>query len=561
VKRSWWTGISFLFLVGVGLRLWGWFSQMLLDDEWHALNFVFNRSLGQVALQQGLGANSIPVNLYTWIVLHSTGWSEPMLRLPSLLAGIAALIVVPVMVRRVWGDAVALVTAALLAISPVVIFYSRIARPYAPVMLLGSASVLFTLVWLKEGKRRDIVLSSVCGSFAIYYHLYAAIPVFAPLAVAVVAVAIPRLGLAVTSERAVSDLTVAVGILGVLVGVLVVLPNVTNPWWADVHGVDHATWQTAHTTLSLVAGTRHAMLETLTLALMLSGFFLIFGESKTVGLALAAPFFLFFLAMENTTQEGAHAAIQVARYGITFLPLSFIAIAMTAVKVGNLIRHISDRWGAYVVRIAAVSVWLPYLATSPLWVTYAYPNNFTNHSAFQYNYEPIRWEDRSPERELRPGVSMRYADIPRFYFDRSLQAKGIIEYPVMVGDQFNVYFYYQHFHRLPVMGGFLSSQVFEEYQPGGDFIVGSSPIDYVMSAIPKFGGRPAWRAMVDLNDTERLTSQFAGWLIVVHWNPLFDLNQDISPELPLTTEAAHTLTKRLGSPIFKDARVAVWQLR
>src|SRR5262249_32787556 len=148
--------------------------------------------------------------------------------------GIAALIVIPVMVRRLWGDAVALVTAALLAVSPVVIFYSRIARPYAPVMLLGSASVLFTLAWLKQGNRRDIVLSSVCGSLAIYYHLYASIPVCAPLAVAVVAVAIPRLGLAVASDRVVRDLTVAGGILAVLVGVLVVLPNVTNPWWADV---------------------------------------------------------------------------------------------------------------------------------------------------------------------------------------------------------------------------------------------------------------------------------------------------------------------------------------
>jgi hypothetical protein len=55
-----------LFLVvGAVLRLWHWSSQLLLDDEWHALNFVFNRSLMDVFFQQGMGANSIPVNVYS----------------------------------------------------------------------------------------------------------------------------------------------------------------------------------------------------------------------------------------------------------------------------------------------------------------------------------------------------------------------------------------------------------------------------------------------------------------------------------------------------------------
>ena len=47
--------LALVLTVGVFLRCWAWSSQMLLDDEWHALNFVLNRSFADVLLQQGMG--------------------------------------------------------------------------------------------------------------------------------------------------------------------------------------------------------------------------------------------------------------------------------------------------------------------------------------------------------------------------------------------------------------------------------------------------------------------------------------------------------------------------
>jgi len=122
-----------------------------------------------------------------------------MLRTPSLVAGISALAILPMLVKRVWGPPVACVNAALLAVSPVLVFYSRIMRPYAPVMLLATSSVLLTLAWLKEGRRRGFLLSALCGSLAVCNHLYTAIPVGVPLLVALAAGIKPigrRLGLA-----------------------------------------------------------------------------------------------------------------------------------------------------------------------------------------------------------------------------------------------------------------------------------------------------------------------------------------------------------------------------
>jgi uncharacterized membrane protein len=328
-------------IAGVVLRLWDWSSQTLLDDEWHALNFVLNRSFIDVVFQQGLGANSIPVNIYSWLVLHVTGWSEPLLRLPSVAAGIAALVLIPLLVSRIWGNSVACITSALLAVSPVVIFYSRISRPYSPAMLLATVSILLTFSWLKDACRRDLLLSALSGSLAIYYHLYAAIPVGVPLLAVLVATVLPKgsnFGLSVEHKQPFRHILPAAVMMIVILGLLVVVPNLLNPWWSHgIHNMDHANRQTAITVLSLISGTNNGILSFLTLTLLLTGFVRMFLQSRVAGSAVILSFAIFTIIMANTTQDGAHAGIQVARYGITFFPLAFIAIALALVWIGDFI--------------------------------------------------------------------------------------------------------------------------------------------------------------------------------------------------------------------------------
>ena len=558
-----------LFVVlGIILRGWYWSSQILLDDEWHALNFVFNRSFIDVFMQQGVGANSIPVNVYSWILLHTTGWSEPLLRLPSIVAGISALIVIPLLVRRIWGNSVACVTTALLAVSPVVIFYSRIMRPYAPAMLLAAASALLTLVWMNEGRRRDLLLSALCGSLAIYYHLYTAIPVGVPLLVALVAAIKPigeHFGLTLESKSPFSDLMMAAGVMASIDGLLVVIPNVLNPWWShDIHGMDHANLQTAVTVLSMISGTRNAFLMTIILGLLLAGLIVIVQRSRIMGVAIVLSFFIFSLVMATTTQDGAHAGIQVARYGITFLPLSFVAIAVAAVWIGEYLRsRFAFFQRKHLLLSVAVVAWSPFLATSPLWTTYTTPNNFTNHSAYQFRYDPIQWQQRSPERDLTPGVSMEYHSIPRFYFQSPLiaTAKGIIEYPVLIGDQLNLYYYYQHFHRRPVVAGFVSNNSQAPVEPGSDFVLGDWPIDSVMSGMPEMlRKKAAWNTMVDLNDINVLRSRFKGWVIIIHRDQLSEISRQDTPDNQMSLHMAELLAGALGSPQFIDEQLAAWKL-
>lgn len=553
---------------GIFLRLWQWPSQILLDDEWHALNFVSSRSLLEVFLQQGLGANSIPVNVYTWLILHTLGWSEPLLRLPSLLAGCLTIVVIPLLVKRLWGSSVALVVAALTATSPLLIFYSRVARPYGSVMLFASASVLLTICWLREGQRRDLFLSVICGFIAVYYHLYAVIPVVIPLLVATVAsvpVLARLLGLSVASARPFRDLLPAGAVMVTVTAIFVVLPNLFNPWWSGgIHGKDKATADTLLTVLGHLAGSSLLLLKGLMALLALAGLALLLKRERTVGIALLLPLALFTTAMALSTQEGAQAGIQVSRYGIAFFPLLFVAIAVACVTIGEALqaRYVFFR-GRYQLAAAALLVWSPFLASSPLWTTYATPNNFTNHSAYQYRYEPIKWQQYSPERDLAPGINMAYEDIPLFYLQSPLLAgaKGLIEYPMLLGDQFNLYYYYQHFHRLPVAAGFVLNNAWAPVDHGSDFIVGNLAIDSIMEGMPEsIRKKTSWNTMVDLYDISLLQSRYKGWLIVVHRDPLSEIFQESSPDDPMSLTLVNDLTTEFGTPRVMDDQLAVWTI-
>lgn len=563
--------VFFLFLVlsiGILLRCWHWSSQLLLDDEWHALNFVLTRSFTDVLQQQGMGANSIPINIWTWIVLHTTGCSEALLKLPSLIASILALFLIPWLVKRLWGNHVSTVTAALLAVSPVVIFYGRIARPYAPTMLFAVVSLLLTVAWLRDGRRQDILVSAACGALAVWFHLYAAIPVCAPVLVASYSCLTGQSGGATTRSAfhhlKIRDLAAAYGVFGVIVVLLVVIPNILNPWWTDVQGVDHATFDTAKTVMTLLAGSRSLMLGAVITSLIVAGLILMVRESRIVGFAFLLPFLIFMGVASTTTQDGSHAGIQIARYGISFFPLSFIAVAFALAKIWDMVRkRLAPSIARFALPVAGMVVWLPFLATNPLWQIYTTPNNFTNHSCYQYRYDPIQWKIASPERDLMRGYSVPYDEIPPVYFDAKLLAgaRGLIETPMLIGDHFNVFYYYQHFHRLPVVTGFFSDVPVDDTGDSRDFIFGDYPLEYILASIPnQLKNRTHWRTMIDLGDIDQLKLRYAGWLIVVHANPARETMLDDEPDLPLSMDACTQISMDFGNPVYLDRYTAVWRI-
>lgn len=110
--------------------------------------------------------------MYAWnAVLGDAEWS---LRLVPLLAGLGGIVMTFVAGRRFVGERAALLAAALLALSPVDLWYSIEARPYT-LTLLGA----LVLVWLcdrlldGEGRRRTWIsyAAIVFGLLWLHYYL------------------------------------------------------------------------------------------------------------------------------------------------------------------------------------------------------------------------------------------------------------------------------------------------------------------------------------------------------------------------------------------------------
>ena len=83
-------------LAGAALRLYQIRDQVLVDDEWHALHALLAGGPLDVLLSFGASDHSIPLTLYDVLLERTVGLSELGMRLPSLVAGIAALVVDPV---------------------------------------------------------------------------------------------------------------------------------------------------------------------------------------------------------------------------------------------------------------------------------------------------------------------------------------------------------------------------------------------------------------------------------------------------------------------------------
>src|SRR5580658_1304084 len=169
-------------LAGLFLRLYLLKDQVFADDEWHGLYYVIGKTPSWLFTHFSIpGATCIPLNLYTWALGVTAGWSEILLRLPLLICGMLCVLVCPWLARDLIGPRRAAWFALLLAISPILIFYSRICRPYSAVAFLGFALVLFAARWARFGGWRSGVLFIISAILAVYFHLFAVVTAMAPI--------------------------------------------------------------------------------------------------------------------------------------------------------------------------------------------------------------------------------------------------------------------------------------------------------------------------------------------------------------------------------------------
>ena len=158
-----------LLAVGLALRGYRFTADELWPDE-AFFGWVSGLSLAEV-LPVAWRENTPPLgHLLVWLSERLLGPGEAALRMPFLLLGSLLPPAVYLVGRRLLGPRVAAFAGAIVALSPIHISYSQIARVYAllPLAALLSAATLWFLI--DRRRRSDVILHGVVAAVAIWTH-------------------------------------------------------------------------------------------------------------------------------------------------------------------------------------------------------------------------------------------------------------------------------------------------------------------------------------------------------------------------------------------------------
>jgi hypothetical protein len=560
------------FFIGMILRLYILQDQILLDDEWHSLDYVPGKSLYYLLTHWGISANTIPLNLYHFWMLQTTGWSEWLFRIPSLGAGILSLIFFPILLRGIIGDRPAGIFALLLAVSPLLIFYHRISRGYGAVSFLVFFSILCLYLWLTRGQFRYGVYYVLSGALAFYFHLFALVGVLSPFGF--ILLYRMRSRPADNDEHmhpTVPHLVVIVLSLFLLIGILMIPPFLQSPFPMVPEALDRANLKSLIGVISLVSGTENVLLMLVYLGLSIFGFILLWKQRKLFAGMLFFVFFFNFLAVITVNHPGIHIPLEISRFTICIFPISYVWVSSGINHLLTVIRLPSIIPVSICKDVLSILFIALFFIKGPLPATYDSPNNFTHHSAFQESYNQLKWEV-SYDSHVASGYFINKTDVPPFYFQLSTQqqVKKIIEYPMYIGNHFNFYYYYQHFHKKNITAGYFTSITWLDSSRG--CIFGNYYLDFPLSRISD-KSKLKFTNMVDMeniNDVKTTGAQY----IILHKNLLHEMSHfpvqegfsDNPPDLfqnDVYIPVIHLnllYRKHFGSPVFEDPDLIVFKL-
>jgi hypothetical protein len=411
--------------IGAYLRLDQIGSQVLIDDEWHALHQVMHRLPSSMFLDFGFADYSIPLGILYWYVAQWTGLSELSMRMPMLVCGLVTLVALPLYVARRTSPSVAAVFALLLAVSPLLVIYSRMARPYAVTFLLGWAAHAAYQRYARPGGAHVGAGAAYASAATLAAWMH---PIVAPFVVAPLLWGLARMRGESQAARTRAFLRLlALGLATGIAMCAVLLP----PLVANAHsmtaksGIDHPNIRT-------FVGVWYAWLGTPSTAVVIACLVLALAGSRDVWRALPEArtgllgVGLVLLALLVTRPMFIYNPISCARYLLPFVALLLLSIAAGGVRVGVWAtrRLRSPQEAAMAIAlIPAVAL----AAQTPLRPMLSRPNSETLHFLYHFDFRPGRnpyppymagiplsrfWQDLAS----RPAQSVRIAAAP-FYFE------------------------------------------------------------------------------------------------------------------------------------------------
>jgi hypothetical protein len=382
--------VNFVFLaaliacaaVGGYLRLNQVGYQVFSGDEWHLVHRLTYYKFVSNLSSFGNADFGIPLAVLFTPLMNAFGLSETLLRVPMLVAGIASVVVIPLIFRQSFDDRVVVVFAALLAVSPFLISYARIARTYA-LTSLGVFVAFWFLLRALEGPRlrwRFAIAYAVLAAVVVWTHPITGPVLVAPFAFLLVQVA-RRQGL-------MWGQFFSLGVLTASLMSILVLPPLLHDLSAlsGKSGIDSVQWNTLVGTAHFWVGSssKYAVIVGLLLAAL--GLPRVWRHSEIVRWIIVGSL-LTVLALVLMRPWWANMPIAFARYLLPLLPVFLLAVSAGIVvacdfalnRASSMVRALSP----LIVCMVAILFWWP---TSPHGESLATPNSYTQDSYFQLDY-------------------------------------------------------------------------------------------------------------------------------------------------------------------------------
>jgi hypothetical protein len=171
---KWWP-LAALILLAAALRLTTLSEQGFWYDEAFTPVHVIHAGLGATLKSFVHSENTPPLwYLLAWADARVLGDGALALRLPSAIAGIATVPVVWAIGNELSGRRAALIGAALVAVNPLLVWYSQEARAYGLFVLFAALAILCFARLLHEPSGTRATLFALSGALALLTHYFAA---------------------------------------------------------------------------------------------------------------------------------------------------------------------------------------------------------------------------------------------------------------------------------------------------------------------------------------------------------------------------------------------------
>jgi hypothetical protein len=534
--RSWpWLALAVLaFIAGVWLRVYQLRTQTLIDDEWHAVRMLIGSDAAGIATHFGFADYCIPLTLYYRWLYDLGALSEWQMHLPLLLAGIALLVVAPLLLQRTIALPVRAVWTALLAISPVLVYLSRTARPYALTCLFSLIAIIAFDRWRqRKGSRWWALAYVVATVMAAWLHLLTIVFTLWPF----VWFGVPALRDALRrSTRKPGTRTllsmVALAIATVAALALVLAPPILSDWHAMAAkaGAGAVTGETLYRSLLMMFGISNAWL-CIALSILVGlgvwqrsrkepGFTAYVVSAILVGSAVIALSRPAWVEHQQT----------FVRYVLPIVPFILLFLAEGIVYVVAQLRM------SALAAAAAALVIVGLVAAGPIPRYYYYPNQLMGHELFQFDYDAAA-NPYSTRLELGP--------VPAFYRDLATRPRGsitLIETPAPLVSHYLPDPWYQAIHRQNVKYALAAP------------VCGSGEAD----EIPYDANGARFRRIGKLSDIVQGAAWGADYL-VLRMHP-WSVPPSIEIAWPDMAACASTVSAQLGEPVYRDEQIVVFAL-